>query len=215
MSPVMSTLKELKVRTGGLSVPSKMPCYGYSIPAENCITGSKLAKDPRTICSICYAAKGRYLWPTVATALKNRLATLKSETWVEDMVELISKREKNGFFRWHDSGDVQSIEHLENIAEIAIRLPDIQFWLPTREYGFVALYNKRHGAFPENLCVRLSAYLKDGPPPKAFAKRMGLPTSGVSTDDSFNCPAPSQKNECGECRACWDKSEENINYKAH
>jgi len=25
----------------------------------------------------------------------------------------------------------------EKIAEVARRLPDIKFWLPTREYGFV------------------------------------------------------------------------------
>ena len=27
---------------GGLSSPSKMPCHGYSIPAQKCMTGSKL-----------------------------------------------------------------------------------------------------------------------------------------------------------------------------
>ena len=212
----MSTLTALKKRTGGLSVPSKMPCHGYSLPAENCKTGSKLAKNPNSICSICYAAKGRYLWPTVATALKNRLATIELDTWVDDMVEFIGKKEKSGFFRWHDSGDVQSVEHLENIAEIARRLPDIKFWLPTREYGFVKLYYKRHGAFPKNLTVRLSAFMKDGAPPKKVAESLGgLTTSGVATDDSFNCPSSKQENQCGDCRACWDENQPNINYKAH
>ena len=50
--------------------------------------------------------------------------------------------------------------------------------------------------------------------PTKLAKKLGLTTSGVSPD-GFNCPASKQGNECGECRACWDGSVENINYKKH
>jgi hypothetical protein len=32
---------------------------------------------------------------------------------------------------------------------------------------------------------------------------------------SYVCPAPKQNNECGSCRACWDKSVKEVVYKAH
>ena len=54
----------------------------------------------------------------------------------------------------------------------------------------------------------------DGKPPTSLAKKLGLTTSGVSPD-GFNCPASKQGNECGECRACWDNTVDNINYKKH
>jgi hypothetical protein len=209
-----ATLKQIETETGTLSKPSKMPGYGYSTPAEDCITGSKLAKVKNSICSICYARKGRYVFPNVKKALKKRLAAIQKNNWVKLISELIRRKEKSGFFRWHDSGDVQSIEHMQKIVAVANNLPKTKFWLPTREYGIVSAYLARFGAFPENLCVRLSAFMVNGAPPVAVAKKLGLTTSGVK-NSGFNCPAPKQQNKCEDCRACWDNSVENINYKAH
>ena len=103
---------------GGLSAPSKMPCHGYSIPARRCITGSKLAKVPGSVCAGCYALKGRYLFGNVQSALERRFASLENPEWVDAMVIAITHFEKSGFFRWHDSGDIQSLIHLEKIVSI-------------------------------------------------------------------------------------------------
>ena len=48
-----------------LSKPSKMPGYGYSLPAHACLTGSKLAQIPGTPCHKCYAMRGNYLYTRV------------------------------------------------------------------------------------------------------------------------------------------------------
>jgi hypothetical protein len=40
-------MKELDNITGTLSKPSKMPGWSYGLPAKECKTGSKLAKDSR------------------------------------------------------------------------------------------------------------------------------------------------------------------------
>jgi len=29
---------------------------------------------------------------------------------------------------------------------------------------------------------------------------------------AYDCPAPDQGNECGECRACWDPEVKNVAY---
>lgn len=214
----MATIKALQMQVGSLSNPSKMPGFGYSTPAKDCQTGSKLAKIVNSICSICYAKKGRYVFPNVQNAMQYRLDSLNKIDWIDCMVELISKKQsklpegQREFFRWHDSGDIQGIWHLEKIAEIARRLPEINFWLPTREYRFVREWLAT-ATKPNNLQIRLSAYMIDGKPPTELANRLGLTTSGVS-ENGFNCPAPKQDNACGDCRACWT-SDENINYKSH
>ena len=206
-------VKEIERRIGTLSKPSKMPCHGHSTPAKDCITGSRLAKQEGTTCSICYARKGRYVFPVVQKALRKRKRAIKLKGWVSMMTDLIRFKEKSGFFRWKDSGDVGSVDELKKIAQIARNLPDIVFWLPTREYGLVLQYMEQYGAFPDNLTVRLSAYMIDGPPPYTIADKLGVLTSGVSSDDDFNCPAPKQGHKCLDCRACWDRKVNNINYK--
>lgn len=199
---------------GGLSEPSKMPCYGFSIPARHCKTGSKLRHVKNSVCNMCYALKGRYVFGVVQNALERRFANLNHPFWCIAMAFLITLLEKSGFFRWFDSGDVQSVECLENIVRVCNMTPHIKHWLPTREYGFVSEYVKRHGAFPRNLTIRLSAYMVDGRPPMAIARKLGVYTSGVK-HSSFTCPAPKQGNKCLDCRACWDKRVSNVSYKTH
>ncbi len=199
---------------GGLSKPSKMPCQGFSIPARFCVTGQKLRKVVGSVCSKCYALKGRYPTSVVQNALDRRFAKLNDPQWVDAMTLAIGGTESSGFFRWHDSGDIQSVEHLDKIVQVARNLPQIRFWLPTREYAMVSQWLKENGSFPENLTVRLSALMLEGQPPVGIAKRLGLTTSGVSKS-SFDCPASKQGNKCLTCRACWNKSVENVNYKTH
>ena len=69
---------------GGLSSPSKMPCYSYSLPAKACKVGSKLAKLPGTTCHGCYALKGFYMMPNVKAAMDRRLRIVKAASEVED-----------------------------------------------------------------------------------------------------------------------------------
>lgn len=198
---------------GGLSEPSKMPCYGFSLSAKKCKTGQKLRRVKGSICSKCYALRGRYLFENVRNALERRLAGLNHPQWVEALACLINSLESSGYFRWFDSGDIQSLEHLRKIVEVCKLTPTIKHWLPTREYGFVAQYIRENGAFPSNLVVRLSAYLVGGPPP-ACAKILGLPTSGVVKQD-YSCPAPKQGGKCLLCRACWNKKTSHVTYKSH
>ena len=207
------TIKTAKSIVGSLSNPSKMPCHGYSIPAVYCKVGQKMRSIKGSICSVCYAMKGRYVFKSVRAAMEQRFASLQSDRWTSVLTWLINRKEKSGFFRWHDSGDIQSVGHLAKIAEIAKNLPHITFWLPTREYAMVEQYMATYEK-PKNLTIRLSALMIDGPAPDAIAKRLGLPVSGVSKT-SFTCPAPQQNNECKDCRACWNPEIYSISYRKH
>lgn len=199
--------------TGSLSKPSKMPGPAYSLPAKECKIGSALAKLPGTTCNGCYALKGRYLFPNVQDAMYKRLDSLNNPKWVEAMVVQI-KSSKTEFFRWHDSGDLQSIEHLKKIAEIAKQLPKVTFWLPTREYEIVADFRKTE-LIPINLTIRLSSHKINSAPPSGY----GLPTSTVhGHSETFigeECKAYTRGNICGPCRACWDPKVANVSYRKH
>ena len=209
----MNTKEALEL-VGNLSAPSKMPCQSWSTSALRCITGAKLAKVKNSICSTCYAMRGNYRFPAVKNSHEKRFQSLSNPLWVEAMTKAIEGTESSGFFRWHDSGDIQSLFHLEQIAQVAKNLPLIQFWIPTREYSFASQYVSKHGAFPANLTVRLSAYMIEGKAPVELAKRLNLTTSGVSKI-GFTCPSSAQGNKCLSCRACWSKEVENVNYKKH
>ena len=103
--------KEANKITGGLSAPGKMPEGSYNIPASACQTGQILAKVEGTPCSGCYALnRGRYRFKKTKNAMARRLASLTHPRWVEAMTTLVKKKKH---FRWHDSGDIQSVAHLK------------------------------------------------------------------------------------------------------
>lgn len=214
----MGRIQDLERAVGGLSKPSKMPGLSYGIPAAECKVGAILRKRRNTVCGTCYAFKGMYVFRNVRTAQYRRLEILSADldTWAENMTALLrlkyrAKRGPDRVFRWHDSGDLQSLEHLSAIVRIANNLPDIRFWIPTREYATVREWARRFGAFPSNLTVRVSA-------PMIGAAAVAIPgtvSSTVSSGIGHACPAQSQGNACVDCRACWDKSVESVDYHVH
>jgi len=196
--------KEAKEITGGLSAPSKMPGPAYNLPATECITGAKLVKVPGSVCHGCYALKGRYRFSNVRLALARRLESLKHPRWVEAMTVLIKGEP---WFRWHDSGDLQGAAHLKNIFEVCTRTPSTKHWMPTREAQLLNLMDP--DIIPSNLIIRLSGHMVDGNNSKFWPW-----TSSVSSQ-AKTCPALDQGNSCRDCRACWDRSVNNVTYPKH
>ena len=196
--------KEASKITGGLSAPGKMPEGSYNLPAVACITGAKLREIPGTPCYGCYAFKGRYNFSNVQAALTRRLDSLTHPDWVQAMTVLITGKKH---FRWHDSGDIQSVDHLKKIFEVCNLTPDTQHWLPTQERQFLPLPGS---SIPKNLIIRLSAAKVDGTAGNAWSH-----SSTVVTDGNPSCPAPTQGGKCLDCRACWNKDIKNVSYGKH
>ena len=196
--------KEAWTLVGGLSKPSKMPGWAIGIPAAECKTGAKLRLIPDSVCNKCYALKGCYVFKIVQEAQYKRLRAISHPDWVLAMATLINSK-KPDVFRWHDSGDVQDVQHLEKIFEVCRLTPEKRHWMPTREAW---IKDHMHMA-PANLVVRFSSPMVDQGPVKSWAN-----TSTVSTK-SRSCPAPDNNNECGSCRACWDPLVKNIEYGKH
>ena len=185
-----------------------------------------MAQIKGSICSMCYANDGFYKMyaNTIEPAQMARLDAVlmacedagQAALWIDSMVSMIGK---DTHFRWHDSGDLQSVDHLRLIVRVVMATPHCDHWLPTREYGMVRRYLDQYGSLPANLVIRLSAMHPDIPVivPLSLRNVPGVTISNVhdKTDPvGTPCSAPSNNGTCGECRACWDKSV-TVSYKLH
>ena len=189
---------------GGLSKPGKMPGWSIGIPAKECKTGFKLRAVKGSVCEDCYALKGCYVFKVVQDAQYRRLKAIYTSPWVQAMAHLINSK-KPEVFRWHDSGDVQDLEHLNKIYDVCRLTPGKRHWMPTRE----AWIKDHIDRAPSNLVIRFSAPMIDQAAPASWPN-----TSTVVTAQA-TCPAPHQDNQCKDCRNCWNKDIKNISYGQH
>ena len=219
----MMTIKQALEVVGTLGFPAKMPATAYGISAKACITGAKLAKVEGSVCHGCYALKGNYLYPSIGISHETRLAGLANPLWTAAMVTLLKAahargRGRNGAFasgwhRWHDSGDLQSVEHLTKICAVAAMTPEIRHWLPTRELGIVKAYQAKGGIVPSNLVIRVSATMVDGDATQVWPTTSGV--HNAKRAKGRTCPAPTQDGKCGDCRACWNPKVKHVSYHLH
>jgi hypothetical protein len=202
-----------------LSETTAMASWSWSLPAEFTCPGM-VARDENDICFGCYAQIGCYGYRTTAEAQAARLAWTKecSKTangrkhWIDTMVHAIRKCATNGYFRWHDSGDVFNAKYACMIGAVVRLTPDVKHWLPTRSWrlpwGLPAL--RALHALP-NMVVRPSALSFGDSPPKieglgkgSTAHLDGQPVPKGARE----CPKAAKENEnksCAEanCRLCW------------
>ena len=122
--------------------------------------------------------------------------------------QINSKKVK--FFRWHDSGDVQNLDHLRRIYAVCRLTPSVKHWMPTRE----AWTKDYIVEAPDNLVVRFSIPMVD--------QAAGDSWQWTSTVNSLK-PKKSTLHvqpllraiSVKTVRACWDKSIKNICYGEH
>ena len=216
----IKTLKQARAITGGISNRNrKMPFYSYGLPVKNCITGSKLSKIKGSTCNICYAKRNMYNTYAVKTSHKKRLKGIKHPYFIQAMIyeinHLTKNQTKKKYFRWHDSGDLQSLKHLLKLVKIAIDLPKIKFWLPTNERKFIKTYLRYKKLFPSNLNERISTVFIDHEPIKKHNFNTSSTFKNIKPINSKICYSYKRHNQCGNCRACWSKNISNIAYKSH
>jgi len=215
----MQTLNKTQAHEihGGLTQTTKLPCKSYSLPTIACRTGFKMRAIAGSICADCYAEKGNYrkYQHNIEPAQHARLVSITDNLWVDAMVVSIGA---DKYFRWHDSGDIQDIEHLEKIAAVARATPNCMHWLPTREYGIVSAFTAQYD-IPKNLIIRLSAMFTDKPVvvPASLKGIAGIAVSNVHSVKPIGtaCNAPAQNGECRECRACWSRKVAAVSYSIH
>ena len=204
--------------TGGLSYTTKMPEASNAIPAKNCKVGTSLRGIKGSVCYKCYAHdRGNYQWEVVKNAQERRYQKLYHPLWVTAMTMLLWLKVKS-YFRWHDSGDIDSMKHLCNIIEVCENTPHIKHWLPTKEKRLVREFLNRGGVIPINLVISMSGYFVDGGTVKGFddqpqithhltyskRNRDGAVSKGYicPVEDGLGFKSCDQAN----CSACWNPS---------
>ena len=113
-----------------ISQTSKMQIKGkrtgsWSLPAGESCPGSKDVE----VCKGCYAKKGMYRFPVVKAVREYNKSDYHNDDWIERMV---AKVKKFDYFRWFDSGDIETPELAKKISEVIGKTPNVKHWLPTR-----------------------------------------------------------------------------------
>lgn len=200
--------------TSILSKTSKMPCLSISLDARLCNTGGVLAKIPNTPCNKCYALRGFYNMPYTRDAMEERLKMMTSAKFIPRMVRLLKDEH---YFRWFDSGDIQSEKMGHDILTIAEQTPKVRHWLPSKEYKWWRNIT-RERPIPSNVTLRISTPVDDRPPIPRWNYTSTTYTYEASPAIAgFRCIAHENKEtygkyECGTCRACWNPGINNIAY---
>lgn len=202
---------------------SKMPGSTFAISAKECKVGGKLAEVKGSVCSRCYALKLQKLRPSVdqgwtANYLKaTRMIDANPEGWAKAaafQIKRIAAKSGEGFHRWFDSGDLQSVDMLAAICRVAVLTPEIKHWLPTREAKIVKDFKAAGGLVPSNLVIRVSSTMIGDKPLAGHANTSTVHRKGEAVS-GHACPASQQGNACGDCRACWSTEVGNVSYPLH
>jgi hypothetical protein len=219
--PYALTVKAAKESVNISKGNSKMPGSTFAQDSFACKVGSRLAEVKGSVCESCYARRLQKIRPSVNQGWKanyekaTRLIATNPEQWIKACVfQILRIADKTGelFHRWFDSGDLDSVAQLQAIIDVCHQTPYIKHWLPTRELELVRQWQAQGGVIPANLVIRLSAPMVDSKPVK------GANTSTVHKQNApvgYACPARTQGNQCGDCRACWDASVPNVSYPKH
>lgn len=214
-----------------LTQTTKMPGPSWSLPAHRACPRAN-----GTICDSCYASKGCYQYPSTRKAQDVRFHwTVESMrtsegllSWVETMVAAIAETGCS-HFRVHDSGDMFNARYAGAWLEICIRLPHVKFWIPTRAWQIPA-----GGPFPmfdmtvdpvmtvlrklarlPNVTVRPSALNFGDHAPRVDGLHAGSTAAMPDVFRAFQCVAPKQGGQCGDCRTCWEAKGTPVSYCKH
>lgn len=113
------------------SQTQKMQIFRETVASWSLQAGTSCpASKDAEVCKGCYAKKGSYHYPTVKAVRSHNRADYHRADWVSDMTSEINKRFT--YFRWFDSGDVESVELANKIYEVIKNTPNTKHWLPTR-----------------------------------------------------------------------------------
>ena len=199
---------------GTPSNTSKMPGKSIGLSAFSCKTGAKLAQIPGSVCSKCYALKGFYRMPSVAKANDKREAGLSNPQWIEAMVVIINHSASFAVpeWRWFDSGDIQSMDHLMMIVEVAKRTPMIKHWAPTKIDQAPVKGRANTSTVSSSVDVKYAGH-------RCEAYRTDKSGTIVSHEEHHAMDRKERKTRdfghCGSCRKCWSADIDNVDYLQH
>jgi len=114
-----SKMKIRNAKVGCWSLEARVSCPGSVGP------NGKIVE----VCKSCYATKGMYRFPNTKKVRQHNKQDYHRDDWVDDMIKEVSKYD---YFRWFDSGDIETPELAKKIHAVIKATPNVKHWLPTR-----------------------------------------------------------------------------------
>ena len=162
------------------------------------------------VCTHCYAAQGRFTMPSVKAVIAERLKWWRRAN-LRQLDEAFRKAiGRAKYVRVFTSGDFSSVADVRKWTWICERNPQTRFWISTRSatrWGDAADVLAK---LP-NVCLRVSFGRIDDPMTSPWARLWQFSKTVTTPVTCRKC----NEGSCGDCRRCWDKNEEVVEYKLH
>lgn len=188
----------------------------WSLPSEvTCPYATSLCK------ASCYAKKAERMYKAVLPCRERNLQESRKSSFVTDMVQAITyhinlpkNRDKQAYFRIHESGDFYNLPYLLKWMEIAEQLPDVTFMAYTKSVSFI---NTVYKHIPKNLVIRYSIWDDTREKDVQIAQKIGLPIFTAKDRDKLETLKEYSicHNDCSACKKCYSKKYEKIAIAIH
>lgn len=108
----------------------------------------------------CYDIKAVLQYKNVlhARARNTALAMYDPISYFTQIRQILNRRKKDFYFRWHVGGDILNARYFAEMVQIAKEYPEFTFWTYTKKYGIVNDYIRLNGSLPQNLTVMFSQW---------------------------------------------------------
>ena len=202
----MQTLKKSiqpKISFGNKKLPKSTAIFNI-LAVKTCPMATEFCKVN------CYALKAEKQYKNVVPqARKRNLKASQQESFVSDMIGLITKNERKAKqFRVHESGDFYSQEYLDKWFLIAKEFPSITF------YAYTKSFHLNFTGKPSNFV--LIASFDESTTERA---RILYNMKKTSFDNTFSIVGKSEKASCVQdctiCQACWMGKGKNLTVNVH
>ena len=169
----------------------------------------------------CYAKKAERQYKQVLPCRERNLQESRKSSFVADMVQSITyytnlpkNKDKQCFFRIHESGDFYNLPYLIKWMQIAEQLPDVTFTAYTKSVSFV---NAVRSHIPKNLVIRYSIWDDTREKDVQLAQKLNLPIFTAKDKGELEslkeysiCP-----NDCSRCKKCYSNKYKRIAIAIH
>lgn len=163
----------------------------------------------------CYAKKAERLYPQVLPCREMNYQESLKDLFVKDMIHHIDynlslnkNKDKQCYFRIHESGDMYSLKYLINWTKIATAFPKVKFLAYTKSVQFISEFVSNGGQVPKNLTFRYSVWDDTNVNDIQLANSLKLPIYTAFTKDIimdkvaqegyYNCLC-----KCQSCKVCY------------
>jgi hypothetical protein len=172
----------------------------------------------------CYAMKAQRMYPSVCKSREEQFNDSCKDTFVTDMVNTInyyinlkSIKNKEVYFRIHESGDFYNQRYYDNWIQIINNFPNIHFLAYTKSIKYV---HESKLERPSNFIIRFSIWDDTKQDQVDLTKEMDLPIFTAFPKDELEEKATNEHysqcaGSCDVCKKCYGNSISKIAIAIH